>query len=68
VRLLTFFIDYKHCSMCKRCTVTVTNMAVVLNIIIVSDKFNVAKLVPMEVVLGNASPDCVSINLKFLLN
>jgi hypothetical protein len=42
-------------------------MAVVQNIMIVSDKFNMTKLVPMEIVLRNASPNYVSINLKFLL-
>lgn len=41
-------------------------MAVVQNMI-VSDKFNTEKLVLMERVLRNASLNCVSINLKFLL-
>lgn len=62
MNIITDYSMYKHC-----CTVTVTNMAVVQNIMIVSDKFNMAKLVPMEIVLRNASPNCVSINLKFLL-
>jgi hypothetical protein len=42
-------------------------MAVVKNIMIVSDKSNMAKLILMGIVLRNASQNCVSISLKFLL-